>query len=765
MFSKPECSISNFVGERGKNMVTRTRVAHRRSTGTPVNGSKSEGSLEHVNETKVLLSKEVNQLIAESFDALSNKIKRSVQRNAGENPSDYDTFYGCCQRLVKYITENMQTSPGFELQMDRIIQCCHTSANESSLGAVVTKDVWLRVRNESAAIYGKPANRNLSFEKTTNKKKRTVSPLSPPLRTKRIRQTLPKLELNDNEELVDDDEEDDDNSSDDVKILEVEGDDDDQEEEIEEEQEPKKIARRGKHTSARKSVPTPKSLKSKQPHLEIEDELLTFQDAIGQLCYPEHRTPSQTKFFKAHLRKAIQFVDAQLCSPHQNKVCARNCKQLRSIMCHSDQPCKNKTCRVWHDVEAHTDQCQNTHCEFRNRVMLRETMHKIDRQKQQRNEYRYEIQRKAKEIAAVKEDETSEREQFIEVTLLENEVRQLQRDLEQADEQLKFLKATKKNFDKRLAEIGVSSDADITDKFPDFETHYVPKKPSKKGKTTPRRSRTLASRVNRRAPRKERSRPSPNETSESDYDSAEASNIKQQNSTRNSPSGQSPPRQGRVPQSIKINYENDESAREDEDSQVENDPSNDRKKDDTVDDEENVVDETKELQDDDNKSTLKSVGEETDQQNHQSDLDEVNDRTSEENESDSIDVKKVTIGPNTANNSFSFDLPTSFGVLNREPEVKEHKRNVLKTPVKVLHEVVAQHAEKFEEEDPDDVLEPLLKGEIEGNREEKSLTANTELQTEANQAEVTQSLSQDNQATGSRDSVSSHASISLPLSL
>ncbi|GAB9474454.1 hypothetical protein Gpo141_00011577 [Globisporangium polare] len=423
--------------------------------------------------------------------------------------ADYEVYYSCCQRLVAYIAANMSTSPDFVKQMDRIILACHSGASERVLRSVATKNVWFHRRDGGvpdtasdetdeveeveeverppptrapSAAKGKsaaPAKKKASgrtFKKemvsparstraaakktadappprAASKRRSSAAPTPSPV-AKRQRPAarrslpLPKYDDEDEEEEEEDYEEDNDAG------VEVDQDEEDQEEEDDDE-------------SA-----------SNQPHYETPDELLDFKDPVRDMCYVDKRTPAQTKFFKERLRKAILFVDAQLCKPPPGKVCARDCKKIRAVMCDRNLPCRNKICRVWHDVEVHIDRCQNTHCELKNRIMLRETMHKIDHKKLQIHNAKLEVAEKKKLREDIKNGEANERKQYIELTLLSNEIDELESDIAAAEEELGILNGTKKAFWACLNVVGIELKDDVADGFPDLASHYANKKQS-----------------------------------------------------------------------------------------------------------------------------------------------------------------------------------------------------------------------------------------------------------------------------------------------
>jgi hypothetical protein len=432
----------------------------------------------------------------------------------GEIPSEYDLFHRCCMWLINYIDTNMSTSPDFKQQMERVILACHSNASEVVLRSVVTKKLWFHAKSlhstdddgdqeeqedeeeeedEVYTVRGKasrgkaPVSRRAPVKApppppARSAKRRVSAPPPPPRSAKSNKSPVKKRARRES-------------ASHKTSYAPSETDDED----LQVEESPRKRKRRA--TRIRYSddedeaqrqddddddvvFVTNGEANANQPHYGQADELLQFKDAIGDMCYADRRTPAQTRFFKERLRKAIQFVDAQLCKPPKGKSCGWECAKIRRQMCNRDLPCRNKICRLWHDVEAHTDRCRNTHCEFRIRVMLRETMYKIDHKKLELQAFRNELHTKKKELLELKGESVSDRENFVERRLLENETDQLESEIENAEKDLGMFKATKKSYWATLNEIGLTVEDDDNDGFPQFNGHYVDKKTAAKKKKT-----------------------------------------------------------------------------------------------------------------------------------------------------------------------------------------------------------------------------------------------------------------------------------------
>ncbi|GMF22300.1 unnamed protein product [Phytophthora lilii] len=400
--------------------------------------------------------------MVETVSSVCESFQQAVEAQAApaEDAGGYDQYYDNCRRLVDYIQQHMEASPGFSEQMDRIILACHSGATERVLSSVVTKQLWFHVRGD-APPHVEAERKSSSSSSGPAAAKKKVNREFPPCMATRASAESPAMHTRSAAGSKRSTR----TSVQDVQPVKrprraarkVIQDTSDEEEEKEEE----------KPTRARKGR------KKQVEEEEDDDDLLTFDDAIGDLCYPERRDVGATRFFKDRLRKSIQFVDALLCKPPPGKVCGRGCKKIRAQMCSSSSPCKNKMCRIWHDVEAHTDRCQNPQCEFKNRILLRETMHKLEMKEQQIAALKVELENKHAELKeAAKEDKGP----------LEDSIVSLEHDLEECESELDVLQTTKKTFWGNLNEIGIEVSDDVADNFPDFATHYVEKKAPRKAR-------------------------------------------------------------------------------------------------------------------------------------------------------------------------------------------------------------------------------------------------------------------------------------------
>uniref|UniRef100_H3HDA0 BED-type domain-containing protein n=1 Tax=Phytophthora ramorum TaxID=164328 RepID=H3HDA0_PHYRM len=98
--------------------------------------ARSEGSAV-VDRLKLELHERMNETLHSVCVAFQQEMELAAQP-LDPSQVDYDTYNDC---------SNMDTSPYFTQQMDRIILACHSNTSEQVLGSLVTKDVWLRPRD------------------------------------------------------------------------------------------------------------------------------------------------------------------------------------------------------------------------------------------------------------------------------------------------------------------------------------------------------------------------------------------------------------------------------------------------------------------------------------------------------------------------------------------------------------------------------------------------------------------------------------------
>ncbi|KAG1693093.1 hypothetical protein DVH05_023873 [Phytophthora capsici] len=468
-----------------------------------------------VNEDVEKLKRKLRKRVTQAVDAVCGEWARAnVQQTPALQQTDasFDRSYGSCRKLVTYIADNMATSPGFVEQMDRIILACFSGASKRVLSSVATQEVWFKAemgeeeapreavterinRRGPRGLVNRHEQATIAATEVVIKQER-IAMTSPSATsgtaadgggletrevagsslTKRPRSRTSKKKLSTKkplQELVAEPKEPS------RRRADARYDENDTESDEEYKGERKRLKKR---MSSLQKDETVRVDGSSPGSCAVEDEqgLLTFQEAIGELCYPDRRTPEQTKFFKERLRKAIQFVDAQLCRPPPGKCCTRNCSRVRGAMCKSTAPCQDKQCRIWHDVEAHTDRCKNTKCEFKLRILVRETMHKLHNKQLEINTASQKLRKKNGALDDLNATELSEPGTFADaIATLESEIEKMEDELVGDEAEMAEINSTLDTYWATLNEIGIESRHDKIDMFPDFVTHYAIKKKRK----------------------------------------------------------------------------------------------------------------------------------------------------------------------------------------------------------------------------------------------------------------------------------------------
>ncbi|ETO77660.1 hypothetical protein F444_07161 [Phytophthora nicotianae P1976] len=463
-----------------------------------------------VEKLKRKLRKRVNQ----AMDAVCGEWARARQqkpKSLQQSDVSMDRSYCSCRQLVTYISENMTTSPGFIEQMDRIILACFSGASKRVLSSVATQEVWFRaseseeeeevaesregmserISRRDPKGHVKPSERAAASDKVVIKQERVEGVSATPRATgfgrtaadgaglerrevvgsllaKRPRSRTSKKKLSTKKPLQ-------------VKVAprhRPEGSSAEESAETDTETDEEREERK----RPKKRMVQQQCEDVMSPAMPVEDEqgLLTFKEAIGELCYQERRTPEQTAFFKERLRKSIQFVDALLCHPPPGKMCTRTCSKIRGSMCKSTAPCHDKMCRIWHDVEAHTDRCKNTKCEFKLRILVRETMHKLHSKQLEIKNASQKLRKKNASLDDLNATELSEPGTYTEsIVTLESEIEKLEQDLITEEVEMAEINGTLERYWATLNEIGIESRQDEIDNFPEFVTHYANKKKRK----------------------------------------------------------------------------------------------------------------------------------------------------------------------------------------------------------------------------------------------------------------------------------------------
>ncbi|RLN49210.1 hypothetical protein BBJ28_00025160 [Nothophytophthora sp. Chile5] len=458
------------------------------------------------------LRKVLHERVTETVSSVCGAFELELERAAQPPPSliaadaeGYDVYNDCCQRLVAYIVTNMVTSPHFVQQMDRIILACHSNMSKQMLSSLVTKDVWCHSvatndaagnrRSESHVLLEgqTPAEPVVAFDvpehgestatslpvnvintsetppatpvtatpptvRRSNQKRVLTAgcspaPQGPPKRSRHdvVRTLYSGADSQGN------------NAEEKGGGVEVEAGNGDSETETETE------------GDEERGMGAEECVEDRQRHGR-EDNVVVQGVTTTECPYSiEGRSLEQTVLLKKQLRKAIEFVDAKFCNPPVQKVCAHDCEKIRTQTCRNPMRCLGTRCCMWHDSGAHADCCQNSRCEFKNRIFLRETMHKIQQKELDVEKVNAKLEKKKRRLAEMMcTRRDGSHRVFSSAVKHEREIAQLERKCANEGDHLAFLNSVRRVFWDDLDAIGVHEEDDEADGFPDFVSHYVP---------------------------------------------------------------------------------------------------------------------------------------------------------------------------------------------------------------------------------------------------------------------------------------------------
>ncbi|GMF31256.1 unnamed protein product [Phytophthora fragariaefolia] len=456
---------------------------------------------------------EQHERVADTLDSVCGAFKQELEL-AAQPPTpltagqvDYDTYNDCCQSLVQYIAANMDTSPYFTQQMDRIILACHSNTSEQVLGSLVTKDIWLRPREKVPGDAERTRTVESREDRGAVRTGQHNSVLSrAQVATNRASDTVVKTEGKPTKLAVDSRERIErkrpsgvmdimttvplakkkrqGDAHDVIEILSTADEDGDEasdgegqfgtETETEEDKEEEKMNNMEIEFIDDDDDEDWTSASCENDDDDVGMDELDSQaaatrssvvDIVGTLCHSEIRSPRQSEVFKERLYKGIRFLDALLCRPSPGKVCSQKCQALRKQWCQNIGPCQNELCKRWHEVEAHVLCCRYRRCEYSIQVMLRETMHQIEHQHERITNVRNELNERKKELVEAK----ASRQPPSTTSLLKKQVELLDRELYSEQVQLEFYQCTKRANSKAAKEAGIDTVGGLVD----FKSHYV----------------------------------------------------------------------------------------------------------------------------------------------------------------------------------------------------------------------------------------------------------------------------------------------------
>ncbi|KAF4134083.1 hypothetical protein GN958_ATG16765 [Phytophthora infestans] len=210
---------------------------------------------------------------------------------------------------------------------------------------------------------------------------------------------------------------------------------------------------------------------------EQENDTLSMGDTelpIPGLCDAGMRALEQVRHFKSCLRMSIQQVDAFHCKPPPGKRCVRNCMKTISRRCSEGVPCRDHLCRNWHNTQAHRERCKNLLCEFKTRIQLRETMNKSATLTIELQLLMLQWEEKSLKLSTATSNSSmtnSSKEKYT-VRVLNHDIGKLELVIDDVKENIATLKNERRVLTSILSAIGIESQNDAADGFPDFETHY-----------------------------------------------------------------------------------------------------------------------------------------------------------------------------------------------------------------------------------------------------------------------------------------------------
>lgn len=288
-----------------------------------------------------------------------------------------ETYRRCCRQLTRYLAAHMDTSDGFLQHMEKVIDASYSNLEGPTLRSQVEGELWVKYRGhfDIAAVPSTPAPRRTTIKIDADGDGTVaMTPLAAAeANTVGLRPTCsPHVDL----------------------TLST----------------PPTVGRGGKRVTQREQ-PTPQDSKrarhsvarnlygagtlnceEKEEYSDAETETEvegneSVQKGRGDgILWPcSGENPSKrTAGYKQRLKTAVKIIDAKNCCPPPGMVCTQRCAGIRARMCEthrtqggSGMPCHNGMCCVWRQVDSHFVRCQDSQCEFKNVVGMRQAQHEI----------------------------------------------------------------------------------------------------------------------------------------------------------------------------------------------------------------------------------------------------------------------------------------------------------------------------------------------------------------------------------------------------
>ncbi|KAG2866551.1 hypothetical protein JG687_00009002 [Phytophthora cactorum] len=404
-----------------------------------------------------------------------------------------DTYQKCCRQLITYMATHMNTSEDFVEKMETIIQASYSNRTGFELVSLVTGRLYAQYNgsepeSHNAAVPSTPGSREPIVKTDTAvegavavtplgvthasvaRLRQTCSPhvdltVSTPLTVGRggkrrlSRGRLAPQESKRSRLLV-------------ARNLYGAGTLDCEEKDEDSDPESTKESETETETEAEIEVCGRQESKPRVQAIPVQNN--ESGDGILWPCAgnPSERSPA----YNQRLKAAVMLVDAENCCPPPEMECTQGCSRIRTRMCETHRtqggnakPCHNGMCCVWREIDTHLVRCQNSQCEFKNIVGLRQTMHDIQ-------QHELKLESTSKKLLAVEkamcdgvDSDDDSRSQ------LESKIKRLENKCNKLDDAVLLHKDRERAFKIDLNVLEVYFPNSDPNDFPSFQSHYGPR--------------------------------------------------------------------------------------------------------------------------------------------------------------------------------------------------------------------------------------------------------------------------------------------------
>ncbi|CEG39207.1 uncharacterized protein PHALS_09261 [Plasmopara halstedii] len=337
--------------------------------------------------------------LSESLRARLNETMQllvSLEQELEKSDLTMDIYQKCCRHLIAYMASHMNTSEKFVEKMEKVIEASYSSCQEIELRSSVSGNLWVQYNGggimepepQSAVVPSTPSLSNPIIKTDTETGGAVVVT---PLTIMNASGTGMRQSCSPHVDLT-------------VTTSPPTG--QSSKRHLQRLKEPYISSKRARQTVARKLYDAGTSDRDKKKKdsesenaNECEVEIVTVEsevhDCVQSLQKRERNgeiewvcdvdSPSkQSVAYQKRLKAALKLVDALNCCPPVGMVCFQGCWHLRGRMCETHRtlgggamPCHDGSCRVWLEIDKHLVRCQNSQCDFKNMVGLRQTKYDI----------------------------------------------------------------------------------------------------------------------------------------------------------------------------------------------------------------------------------------------------------------------------------------------------------------------------------------------------------------------------------------------------